>query len=248
MRSLSILGIGLTAACSPSTLEDVRLVGEPALFNGQNAVAWALQSPDGTLSEVGITLGLDAVRTIETSAALYLELPEQGVAHTFFDHVVVNFEANGHPSEVYEVPHFDLHFYGVPLSEQLQVTCIDEPMPSADSLPPSYIIPSTAESPSGTCVPEMGVHALDFSAPELSPTDPAPFEHHLVIGFHDGELTFIEPMIAQEILQDEFGLTLPVPRPEVLGQSTEWPARWTLAMDPETSEIHIAFRDFSSIE
>jgi hypothetical protein len=115
---------------------------------------------------------------------------------------------------VYDVPHFDFHFYlmdrrsvereirpgecdvdedGTPEAE---VPCDvlergTEPLPPAQQ-PPGY-------APTDEIVPYMGNHWVNQQAPEFQGEA---FTHTMIYGSFDGQLTFLEPMVTVEYLEN----------------------------------------------
>ena len=127
-------------------------------------------------------------------------------------------------------------------------------MPAADNdvVPDFYMIPSAAiddGTPSGgTCVPKMGVHALDVRSPELQETDPSPFDATLILGYHAGALSFIEPMVTQAHFGTRANWGWDIPRPKKLGRSVLWPARLEANYDADSDTYDVVFSEFSPIE
>jgi hypothetical protein len=151
-----------------------------------------------------------------------LEFPETD-SSTIFQHFVINWNPNGHmPLGVYDVPHFDLHFYlisneermaiepatadtmcSVPnetddgVEQHVMVSCetFEEgaiPLP-ADQMPPDYM-------DVGDVAPGMGNHLINSQAPEIAAGEP--FTHTWIYGTYGGRLTFNEPMITIEFLEE----------------------------------------------
>ncbi|QNP72123.1 hypothetical protein IAG44_23725 [Streptomyces roseirectus] len=118
---------------------------------------------------------------------------------------LVNWNPQGHvPKGVYDVPHFDFHFYLQPLAQRdairpgpcpMLTDCADyarakKPVPER-YLAPGFIDVDAVE-------PAMGNHLLDSASPELNG---APFTHTWIYGTYDGEITFYESMIAKSWLE-----------------------------------------------
>ena len=70
----------------------------------------------------------------------------------------------------------------------------------------------------------------------------------MIMGYHDGELSFIEPMVHEDILKAREGFELAVPRPEKLGRSTLWPDRFIGRYDAEDGRYRFILTDFAPIE
>lgn len=144
-----------------------------------------------------------------------LELPPSAVV-TPFKHAVVNWNPHGHiPPGVYDLPHFDFHFYTItneerqtiaaPSAEEMcdvgggqvaPLSCADlatatQPL-AASQLPPDYFSPGAVE-------PGMGNHLLDMLAPELAGET---FTQTWIYGTWKGKISFFEPMITLAYFQE----------------------------------------------
>lgn len=168
-------------------------------------------------------------------------LPEEGehVRHTIplpdgtgnvanVEWLTADWNPHGHaPADVYDVPHFDFHFYfdpreaverRIPPGEcdedgdgeaDHPVSCevyerATEPLADAQR-PPGYV-------PTEDAVPLMGSHWVREDAPELRSEQ---FTHTYIYGSFDGELTFLEPMVTRQFLDDLRGRVVtevPTPR------------------------------------
>ena len=226
-----------------------------------DAHSWALTDDDGVVTHVGFSINREAAESLtevdggvgpaegyDPGARFQLSLPAEVLEQTLFDHIGIDFMYAGHEPGPFLVPHFDFHFYTVSDDEILAIDCVDEPMPDAARMPAPYIIPSTEMDPEGTCVPAMGVHAIDPTAPTLAPDSTTPFSEHFVLGYHNAELIFIEPMIAQSTLAAGTELSGSVPRPDTFGRTTLYPATWSLALSADGTEYEVVFSDFSEIQ
>lgn len=119
-----------------------------------------------------------------------------------FTYVLANWNPHGHiPVGVYNVPHFDVHFYTNPDAERtairpgpcpVLVNCDDyelgKRLPDAKYLAPDFADVDAVE-------PGMGNHLIDPTGPEFNGE---PFTHTWVYGVWDREVTFYEPMVTHE--------------------------------------------------
>jgi hypothetical protein len=139
------------------------------------------------------------------------------------------------------LPHFDVHFYGLTRKDVDAIDCIDEPMPDAAALPSPYIIPGTGLEPGGTCVPQMGVHAIDPTSPELNGS---PFTETLILGYHEGLPAFIEPMVTQSYFASHASYTRAIPLPALIGRDTRWPTSLVVSYDADADSYTIYVSQF----
>jgi hypothetical protein len=166
-----------------------------------------------------------------------LDLPSQNP--TPYKFVQFDWNPIGHePAGVYDLPHFDFHFYTVPVSVRNSIVPSDPQYavkaanyPAQDLRAPFYIDAATPAGapPAAVTVPEMGLHWLDVRSPELQgmagkPQDFKPFTKTFIYGSWNGEFIFDEPMITKAYLLSKKTATDPALRDELVPVST--PAKW----------------------
>ncbi len=158
-----------------------------------------------------------------------LPMPTKG-PRTVVDHVVINWESAGHPPpQVYDVPHFDFHFYLVSQAARKKVAFKDD-SESGDpgQQPPAALVPAGYIVPPGTAVPQMGVHAIDPSGAEFQKQ---PFTATFIYGYFNKELTFIEPMVSLAFLKSKPSFSAPVARPASYSKPGAYPSAYSVKYD-----------------
>lgn len=167
-----------------------------------------------------------------------LKLHQKAKESTPFDHITVNWEPNGHePPGIYNVPHFDLHFYKISIASQLAITPVPGAAPPAGYLPASYVI-------QGATVPQMGTHWLNPASPELPPTL-LPFTHTFIYGSNNGKVIFLEPMITRAFLLAGVSVSKPFPQPIHFSPSgTNYPSVYKIWQDSGNGRHYVALTDF----
>jgi Domain of unknown function (DUF5602) len=168
-----------------------------------------------------------------------LKLHQKAKAITPFDHITVNWEPEGHePPGIYDVPHFDLHFYKISIAEQMAIGPVPGPIPPAGYLPASYVI-------QGATVPQMGTHWLDPASPELPPTL-APFTHTFIYGSSNGKVIFLEPMITRAFfLTPGASATKSIPQPILFAPTgTHYPSTYKIWKNADNKRHYVALTDF----
>lgn len=166
-----------------------------------------------------------------------LDLPAQNP--TPYKFVQFDWNPAGHePAGVYDLPHFDFHFYTVSKAVRSAILPTDPQYatkaanyPAQDLRAPFYIDAATPAGapPAAVAVPEMGVHWLDVRSPELQamagkPEDFKPFTKTFIYGSWNGEFIFDEPMITKAYLMSKKTEIDAAKRDEVIPVST--PAKW----------------------
>jgi len=167
-----------------------------------------------------------------------LPMPKKG-PRTVVDHVVVNWESAGHPpAHVYDVPHFDFHFYLVDQMAQKGVSFRSEndsadpaQQPAAEHLPAGYVLPP------GTAVPGMGVHAINPVSGEFKGK---PFDATFIYGYYDKQLTFLEPMASLAYLRSRPSFSAPVPRPAAYARTGLYPSAYGVRYDAKRKVYEVS--------
>lgn len=120
---------------------------------------------------------------------LLIPLPVIPCQALLYTHLTFHWNPQGHdPMGVYSVPHFDFHFYKIPLAERL---AIDQNDPAITLAPASCFIPSNYYGPIGP-LSSMGSHWVDLLSPEFNG---GTFTKTFIIGSHNGQVIFDEPMV-----------------------------------------------------
>jgi len=189
-----------------------------------------------------------------------LELPAKNP--TAYKFVQFGWNPQGHePPGVYDVPHFDFHFYTVVKSVVDSIVPSNpkfaekaSKLPAQDARAQFYVDAATAaQAPAAAVtVPLMGLHWLDVRTPEIQgmaghPEAYKPFTTTFIYGSWDGQFIFSEPMITRAFLQsvrdragDEVIQTPTVKFPE----PGSYPSAYRIKWDAESREWRIALTQF----
>lgn len=172
------------------------------------------------------------------ASTFVLKLHQKAKALTPFDHITVNWEPVGHePPGIYDVPHFDIHFYKITVAQQMAITAVPGAIPSAGYLPASYVI-------QGATVPQMGTHWLDPASPELPPTL-SPFTYTFIYGSNNGHVHFLEPMITRAFLLSGSFVSKPFPQPIHFSPTgTNYPTVYNIWKNSENDKHYVALTNF----
>ena len=142
-----------------------------------------------------------------------------GIENTPFKQVVLNWNPHGHaPADIFDLPHFDFHFYTISEAERFSITAPLESdrctVTGADNvvqvalvscenylkgtkaladelMPPNYTDLAVIE-------PGMGNHLIDLTSPVFVGER---FSHTWIWGAWDGDIAYYEPMITLEFLE-----------------------------------------------
>lgn len=194
---------------------------------------------------IGIEFSRSSLQNLPTNpldfaaSTFVLKLHPKAMEITPFDHITINWEPEGHePAGIYDVPHFDMHFYKISVAAQLAITPFPTTAPAPGYLPASYVI-------EGATVPQMGTHWLDPSSPELPPTF-TPFTHTFIYGSNNGQVIFLEPMITRAFLLGGSTVSKAIPQPiHFAPANTFYPKEYNIWKTAGNGRSYVALTNFS---
>lgn len=190
-----------------------------------------------------------------------LELPAQNPSPYKF--VQFGWNPAGHePATVYDLPHFDFHFWTVPQEVMESIVPTDSQygakgakLPAEDERAPFFVDPMTlAKAPAeAVAVPQMGIHWLDVRAPELQAMAGnkdafKPFTKTFIYGSWDGQFIFDEPMITRAHILAKRDATdpavrdeiIPIPTPKRYAKPGYYPSAYRITFDSASKEYRVA--------
>lgn len=193
------------------------------LDNNGNPVALGLVFTESSLDGLG-----------DEMSELVLPVPSQASA-TNVKHITVDWNPMGHePPGVYDIPHFDLHFYMIDEETRNGISGIGPDsavaykMPEADYIATDYMVP-----PGSVVIPKMGLHAIDMTSPELNG---GTFTETFIYGYYDGKMHFYEPMITIDYLKTKPNLDKVIKKPAKYPAAGWYPSKLTISFNESTKE------------
>lgn len=191
----------------------------------------------GTVTAVGVTFDEAALEALPATDAEYV-LPLRSGGASPFKEIAVNWNAHGHePPGIYDVPHFDFHFYMVDETGRDVITVDQAGMARISKAPPEKQVPAGyVATPGG--VPRMGAHYVDPTAfPELHG---GTFKSSPILGYFDGQLTFVEPMVALSFLREKPNLRATLKEPAEVAFHGRYPTAYSVTYNRETHAYTVA--------
>lgn len=219
-------------------LGDVKVLGNGVVWS------WVKYEKKGVPTAMGVTFtetaltGLPEAPPADLPGWEYaLALPrEAGVKP--FDHIVVDWNPKGHiPPGIYDVPHFDFHFYLITQKERTSITAKDSDLIKCKKKPAAKFIPTDYILPEGTEFPRMGVHWIDPTAPEFNQQ---PFTKTYIYGSYNGHVAFIEPMMTKAFLETKPDVAETVKLPEAYQKPGYYPTSYSVRYDPVRKEYTVS--------
>jgi len=200
------------------------------------ARAWVSENSDGEPVSVGVNLSEKALENLPSGPSQYVLILPKNKGKNFYTHVLLDWNPQGHiPEHVYDVPHFDLHFYTVPNEERMAIGPDDFAQfanaPSAQYVPDHYL-----QVPGGE--PQMGAHWVDLLSPEFSPG--GSFTKTFIWGSYDGKFIFWEPMITRDYLLSHPNDLIELRQPSAFQRDGYYPTQYKVSYSASPKEYTVA--------
>lgn len=246
----------LAAACLG--FASVALAADPVVFTGVpvpvgngtarvEVIASGMNEPE-SVSVVMTKDALQGLPEVQGNQMVWefsLPMPNAG-PNTGYDHVVLDWNPAGHiPEGVYNVPHFDVHFYLISNGEREAITFHGEGRELAIAVPDPQLVPAGYVIPPDAAVDRMGMHGLDPAGHEFHGQ---PFSHNFIYGYYKGELMFVEPMVSLAFLESLPEMTSPVKQPQRYSYPAWYPATYRIGFDASKGEYTIALQNLARFD
>ena len=242
--------LSLTAKMSSNKLNVFK---GPQVALGYGKVrSWISMDSNGHPGEIGIEITPEAFKnlTMEDTKMLPPEhetivvpLHLKATQLTPFDHIGLNWNPNGHqPEGVFDVPHFDIHFYMIPLEEQMAIPAWSPETDAAFNLyPPMAYMPADYGTPPGpaTAEAQMGKHWLPVNLGAY-----LPFSKIMVYGSYNGQFIFVEPMITLDYLLSNVDFSADYSQPELFEKAGNYPTKYNIYHNAITGNTYITLSEF----
>jgi Hypothetical protein TTHB210 len=222
-------------AATPALAQDKTYEGKSVRIGHGTARSFVVADTAGHATAIGIVLtemaldGLPKGTPKHSDFPHLVPMPARG-PKTVVNHIVIDWEALGHPPpHVYDVPHFDFHFYLVSRAAQMKVKFKSEAESGSPAQqPPADLVPAGYIMPPGTAVPYMGAHAVNPASPEFHGQ---PFTATFLYGYYDKKLTFLEPMVSIAYLKSKPEFATPMARPTAYSYPGDYPSAYSIKYD-----------------
>ncbi|MGI8922812.1 MAG: DUF5602 domain-containing protein [Fimbriimonadales bacterium] len=249
------VGTGLlvqaSLACPFCTRQTTGLfIGETQLLGNGSIRSWVFLDDNAKPTSVGITFTDTALTGLPENKPVngmdgyefVLKLPKEAAA-TALKHVSVDWNPKGHiPPGVYDVPHFDVHFYMATTKERMKMTLDEASLKKFQKKPPAKLLPGGYIYALQGEVKYMGAHWVDVASPEFKGS---PFTHTFIYGTYDAKVIFIEPMVTKSFLETKAAVDAPIKQPETYQFAGKYfPTKYTVHYNPQRHEYTIALESF----
>jgi hypothetical protein len=253
MKKLMLTALAALSLLSACQKDDKKpsgvFTGEPIPLGQGKAWAWIRTDTENKPVAVGVSITQAALQTVdkghshpggrtshEEGGEWMLPLPAQKSV-TPFDHLMLGWAPEGHPPVgVYTKPHFDFHYYMMTEAERLAIPPYEVNPSKFDLLPAPAFLPALyVPIPGG--VPQMGVHWVDRTSPEVQPVNPLPFTQTFMYGSYDSRVTFYEPMITLEFLKETKNFERSIPQPTAFAKAGYYPTRMRIVKEGNETQV-----------
>ena len=210
----------------------------PAEQMGKGIVqAFAVMTHSGVPQAVGIRFSEKALDGLpQNMDEVTLRLPNKA-SGLYIDHIDFGWMPAGHqPPGVYNIPHFDIHFYYISELEKMQITdpALAEVLPPPNQWPYRYV-------PTPGFEPMMGKHWLNLDSNEGQGLR---FDQTFIYGSYDGEFIFLEPMITLEYLEMKTSMEYAISQPQIYPESDfYYPTKYSINYDEIKKEYTVMLFD-----
>jgi hypothetical protein len=209
--------------------------------------SWISVDSNGLPSEIGIEITPEVFKNLEANRKslfpIVLPLHFKAKQLTPFDHIGLNWNPKGHqPEGVFDVPHFDIHFYMIPVGKQLTIPAWSPETDAAfNNYPPMDYLPADYGTPPGpaTAEAQMGKHWLPINLGAY-----LPFSKIMVYGSYNGKFIFVEPMITLDYLLSDVAFNANYSQPEHFEKAGNYPTKYNIYHDAVTGNTYVTLSDF----
>lgn len=264
-------------ACSPNAATSERALGQSWNFGNGKITTFAEVDPDRVPTAIGIIFSNDSLEGMPPepsdqhhcfdrdsngsvdphtecfmSHEAVIPLPDLVAtrADIPFKWVLFNWNPMGHiPPEIYDVPHFDVHFYMEPIANVFAIQdgpCGPEyvrcdqfergrkPLP-ANYMPPDYTNVDAV-------APAMGNHLIDLTGPEFNG---GKWERNWIYGVYDGRITFYEEMLTLDYLKSRPDKCHAIKTPPAVAVSGFYPTQSCVRHDAASGDYLVSMEGFT---
>mgnify|MGYP000951873477 CR=1 FL=1 len=231
--------VALATSCKKDQAKGV-YKGPVVKVNNGKAWTWVQLKDDGAPERIAVAIDDAAMNSVplqpgegdpheDMALNSYVLALHPKASATPFKHIWLNWNPAGHePPGIYDLPHFDVHFYSITNAER-EAMANDklDVLPANEYVPATYIAPVPG-------VPLMGNHWIDATSPELNGQT---FTETFLYGSYNGKMIFYEPMITKAFLQSTSNYERDIPQPAKFQQDGYYPTKMRIVKHDGITEV-----------
>lgn len=251
---LAMVVIALPVFADSKSKTSGTFYGEPRPVGAGTARSYVAVQ-DGVPVEIGFELSEEALASMPAGekwqpghehemTEYLLPLPSE-TGDSLIKLLELNWNPGGHePPGVYDVPHFDFHFYTISLEERNAIDPADpDYMKKAGQAPSAELLPAGCVTADPVLpIPHMGVHWAYRDAEELNGK---PFTKTFIHGSWQGQMIFYEPMITKAFLESKPDVTVPIAEAKCYKPAGHHPTTYRIRYDEESRTYRVALTGFT---
>lgn len=210
--------------------------GDSASLGNGTIKGWIKTNASNNPESIGLTLTEDVLTNLPSNGTMtHLNLPKNA-SDTLFNHLLFDWNPAGHPPPgIYNLPHFDLHFYMINKQEREAIPGGPDPI----IVEPRFVPPDYVKDPDG--VPQMGTHWEDTTAAEFHGQV---FDKTFIYGSNKGKFIFVEPMFTKAFLETHPHFTGSIKQPAEFQKGGYYPTSYKIDYDSVAQVFNIEITDF----
>jgi hypothetical protein len=243
MKHLLVVAIAgaLLISCKKDESKKNDQVGSKVEFYDGKVWSSVKLTNSGAPEQVVLTLDSNVLNSVPSAGEpnhhegeVMIPLPAKAIETTPFKFIMMNWNPEGHdPADIYDIPHFDMHFY---MNTPTEVAAFVDPVkltaaPAAGYLPVMHM--------AGHAVPAMGTHWVDITSPEFNNQT---FSQTFIYGTYDSKVVFYEPMITLDFLKITTSFQRPLPQPAKFSKTGYYPT--VLQVTKQNGQVNIILTGF----
>ncbi|HTJ28750.1 MAG TPA: DUF5602 domain-containing protein [Candidatus Limnocylindria bacterium] len=234
LTAAGFVASGPAQAAPPAGTPATTQLGDRKPLGDGYAQSWVRRDASGKVVAFGISFDETSLANLgEKPTEVVLALPAS--AELPFKTAVVDWNPQGHPpAHVYDLPHFDFHFYTIDEPTRRAIA----PSGAAASATPAPDIVPVGFVTDGETVPMMGKHYIAGSVPEFHG---GKFTATPIYGYYGGHLVFLESMVTVDSLSAKHAISAALPQPARFEKPGTYPAQWSIGYDATARRYEIAF-------
>ncbi len=239
LRSFVMCIICVAFIMSPEVSAQTVHYGDTVVLGSGVAFTWIETDAQSVPLRIGLSL-TEAAVTNPASGLHSVDFPTV-TSDSLFRHSLFAYEPNGHaPTGIYDLPHFDIHFYMITAGERQTIAGGNDPTPIPDIfMPEGYV---TLPDMGVFSIPQMGVHFVDSLAGELHGQT---FDKTLLYGFYQAKMIFVEPMITRAFLLTHPDTIFSIKQPDAYQRTAFYPESYVVRFNDQNSLYEIFITDFT---
>jgi CRISPR/Cas system CMR-associated protein Cmr5 small subunit len=231
------------AGKSLNAVKERTILGETKQLGAGEVRSWVSLDSNGNPTAIGVTFSEAALSTLpkepppgQEGTEVSINFPQE--AGIPFKHIGLDWNPNGHiPAHIYDVPHFDFHFYTITEKERDRITVQGDDVARSQKQLPTEFLPEGYIYVPDAVVPRMGNHMINPLSKELHNQA---FTSTFLYGSYDGRLIFAEPMITKAFLEAKTNITEVIKQPAKYQQPGYYPTKYSVRYDPVKKEYTVA--------